>query len=163
MIDRTTSKDRRDLVKVSFPLEPGEWQDLEAESMWAKPVRPGEYRVENVPFYAYDVSAEDVVDASPRDGVLTFTGVSERGGHSTYRLLLSDGISTNDPRFLTYWTQLQSMGCSHEGANSRWLAVDVPPDADIYKVYSLLEEGQNQGVWSFDEGHCGHPVAKQNG
>jgi len=160
MEERTHSQNGKGLVKVSFPLEPGQWPDLEAENMWAEPVRPGKYRVENVPFYAYDVSAEDVVDASPRDGVLTFTGISERGGHSTYRLLLSDGISTHDPRFLTHWSQLQSMGCSYEGANSKWLAVDVPPRADIYRVYSMLEEGQDEAIWSFDEGHCGHPVVK---
>ena len=41
------------------------------------------------------------------------------------------------------------------------LAVDVPPKADIYEVYSLLEAGEQNGVWEFDEGHCGHPLVEQ--
>lgn len=163
MIDRNEPQSRENLVKVSFPLKPGEWPGLEAENMWAEPLKSGKYRVVNIPFYVYGVSAEDVVDATSIDGVLSFTRVAERGGHSTYRLLLEDGIGITDSRFISHWIPLESMGCSFEGANSRWLAVDVPPQTDIYEVYSQLENGQNHGVWSFDEGHCGHPVAKRNG
>ncbi len=151
------------LVKISFPLKPGEWSGLEAENMWAEPLSPGKYRLENIPFYVYGVSAEDIVQANLHDDVLTFQGVVERGGHSTYRLLLTDGIGIKDPRFLAYWDRLESMGCSFEGANKKWLAVDVPPAADIFKVHSVLNEGQNAGIWSSDEGHCGHPAVKRNG
>jgi hypothetical protein len=153
----------KQLVKVSFPLKPGEWEGLEAENMWAEPVGIGKYRVENTPFYAYGVSAGDIVNAESRGGVLTFAGIAERGGHSTYRLLLSDQVDVRDSRFVALWSQLQSMGCTYEGASSKWLAVEVPPHADIYKAYSLFEEGEEQGTWTFDEGHCGHPVAKRNG
>ena len=41
MDERTHSQNGKGLVKVSFPLEPGQWLDLEAENMWAEPVRPG--------------------------------------------------------------------------------------------------------------------------
>ena len=36
------------------------------------------------------------------------------------------------------------------------LAVDVPPDTDINVVYTLLDKGEKDGIWSFEEGHCGH-------
>jgi hypothetical protein len=34
----------------------------------------------------------------------------------------------------------------------------VPPDVDIFKVYDLLERGLDEEAWTFEEGHCGHPV-----
>jgi uncharacterized protein DUF4265 len=60
--------------------------------------------------------------------------------------------------FRTAWERLQALGCTYEQASSHLLLVDVPPHADIYAVYVLLEEGENAGVWDFEEGHCGHPL-----
>jgi hypothetical protein len=147
-----------DLVKIRFQLKPGEWEGLEAENVWAEPVKPNEYRIANVPFYVYGVSAEDTVHAAPLDGVMTFTGIAQRGGHSTYRLLLQGDSSSEDPQFLKYWKPLENIGCTFEVGNRKWLAVDVPESTNIYDAYSLFENGEKDGIWSFDEGHCGHPV-----
>jgi hypothetical protein len=162
MIDRAMPSTDGGLVKVSFPLDPQEWEGIEAENMWAQPVENGKYRIQNIPFYAYGVSAEDIVNTTLIQGVLTFASVARRGGHSTYRILLSDGIYLQEGTVMNLWGQMQALGCTYEGANSKWLAVDVPPSAEIYKVYSLLEQGEEAGVWSFDEGHCGHPVLGRN-
>ena len=35
-------------------------------------------------------------------------------------------------------------------------SVDVPKTANIQKVFAMLETGESQGVWGFEEGHCGH-------
>jgi hypothetical protein len=32
-------------------------------------------------------------------------------------------------------------------------SVDVPPTADIYDVYDILEKGHHDGVWIFQTGH----------
>ena len=37
----------------------------------------------------------------------------------------------------------------------RVMAIDVPPHVDVFKMYSLLEQGMDEGKWSFEEGHCG--------
>lgn len=58
--------------------------------MWAEALGAGEYRLCNVPFYAFDVSYEDVVGAVKEAVGLAFTFVIRRGGHSTYRLLLNE-------------------------------------------------------------------------
>jgi Domain of unknown function (DUF4265) len=39
-------------------------------------------------------------------------------------------------------------GCTFESANPRYIAVDMPPSADVTALYELLERGKEQGVWS---------------
>lgn len=57
--------------------------------------------------------------------------------------------------------ELSSLGCEFEAITERFRAIDVPPPSDIYQVYDVLERGQDQGLWLFEEGHVGH-VLKAN-
>jgi len=84
---------------------------------------------------------------------IAFSHVLSHAGHSTYRMFVHQW-----PRFDEYWSPIQAMGCSYE--EGIVLAVDVPPASDIEKVYSLLEAGEDSGVWGFEEGHCGHTVGR---
>ena len=144
---------RRGLVRVLFQLEPGAWHGSVTERLWAEPVGLRQYRLNNSPFFAFGVSLGDIVFAEEREGQLMFVGVSIRGGHSTYRIRLTEGKRES---FHSYWEGLQLLGCSYE--EGQVLAVDVPPGTDIYKVYALLEAGESAEVWEFEEGHCGHPL-----
>ena len=140
-----------DLVRVLFHLEAG--QESATERLWAESIGGGRYRLRNSPFFAFGVSAGDVVFAKDIEGETTFAGVSIYGGHSTYRLKVVPG---GDAEFRLYWTALQQAGCSYE--QGQVLAVDVPTGADIYEIYAQLEAGEAAGVWEFEEGHCGHPL-----
>jgi len=142
-----------DLVRVVVELEPSEWHGNATERLWAEPVGDGRYRLRNTPFFAFGVSNGDIVFAEVRDGALSMTGVSIRGGHSTYRLKLSER-GRGAPAFKRSWLPLQAIGCTFE--EGPVLAVDVPASADIYAVYGLLEAGADSGAWDFEEGHCGH-------
>jgi uncharacterized protein DUF4265 len=116
--------------------------------------------VDNSPFYVYGISFGDVVTAVPDGARLLFDRVIERGGHSTYRIKLPAG--TDHRYFLTYWPALEALGCSYEGSSAgvrRLYAIDVPPEADIHEVYRMLEEGENEGRWEFEEGHYCSPDA----
>jgi hypothetical protein len=147
------------LVKVRFELPSDAWHGFGGESVWAEPVGEGRYRVRNVPFYVHGISLGDIITARQVEGEgLLFTGVLLRGGHSTYRIFLEENV--NGETFAKYWDPLQVLGCTYERATKRLLAIDVPPNADIYVVYELLEVGERAGVWSFQEGHCGHPLRK---
>ena len=141
------------LRKLFFRLEEGAWHGSATESLWAEPVQGGRYRLRNSPFYAFGVSAEDVVFAQEEEGLLFFTGVSLRGGHSTYRIMKVQGLRPED--FERYWEPLRQAGCSYEAGPGRLLAVDVPSKADLQHVYTLLEQGEQAGVWHFEEGHHG--------
>src|SRR5438034_801568 len=139
------------LVKVSFELNSKDWPSIKSERLWAEELNPGEYLIRNSPFYMYGISAGDIVYARNVDGILTFVGIASRGGHSTYRILLKPSQSIEAPEFLNVWKPLEGIGCTYELAKSRWLAVDVPPETDIFAAYRLLEKGEGAGVWTFEE------------
>jgi len=152
-------------VKVRFELDVSDWHGHGSETLWAEPVAENEQRIlqiRNSPFFAKGINNLDVVKAkfSENDVVGDFIEVIERGGHSTYMLLMQPA----DTRFLSYWTKLERLGCSYESMRvdlsigRRLLySVDVPPTTDIHEVYELLERGQDQGVWMFQEGYARTP------
>lgn len=147
------------LVKLTFPLDANAWHGSATETLWAEWVTDSQYRLRNTPFYAYGVGTEDVVFAHEQDGRLVFAGVAQHGGHSTYRIIKAKGSDLI--RFQERWALLQKLGCSYEEGPGGLLAVDIPPDVDIHVAYSLLEQGEEMRVWSFEEGHCGHLLQVQ--
>lgn len=142
-----------ELVKVALPLGP----ELPGyETVWASP-EDGGYALNNIPLLAFGVSNGDVVDVVvEQDGQLTFAGVRRRGGHSTYRVAFPADAAENERRIAL--EPLRSLGCGFERGPSRMVAVDVPPQVDIHAVYSVLERGMGEDRWTFEEGHCGHPL-----
>jgi hypothetical protein len=156
-----------DLVKITFQLDHTDWHGQASETLWAEPLAkasPGSaYQLRNTPFFVRGVSFRDTVRvAAGREGSqLEFSGVIDRGGHSTY-LLLAPPISADFDR---YWAKLQSLGCTYESKTQTTslgdrilYAVDVPAPSDIYAVYSVLEEGERNNIWMFQESHVGHKI-----
>jgi hypothetical protein len=83
-----------EFVKISFPLsEEDQVGSLKSEGLWAVPLGDGRYRVQNIPFFLYGVSLEDIVSAEQVDGFLTFREVVSSSGHSTYRVFLRDPVA----------------------------------------------------------------------
>ncbi len=153
----TSDRSRPGLVKVMFVLEPGAWHGSATETLWAAPVGPGQYRLENSPLYALGVSYQDVVSAKDVDSCLShLQEVVRRSGHSTYRIIKKKGAEGS---FEEMWMPLAAAGCTYQQGPNSLLSVDVPPPANISAVYQHLEAGETAGAWSFEEGHCGHPVA----
>ena len=138
-----------DTILVSFPLDDGSFENLHSRR-----INADDYIIDNSPFYVYDISHGDTVTVEHRSGRVLFVSVKERGGHSTYRLRLASGQTHN--QFLISSEQIRAHGCTFEGSGAgdqRLYAIDVPPAADIRKIYSLLEEGEERGEWEFEEAH----------
>jgi hypothetical protein len=147
------------LTKIRFALSAEDQAaGVEAENLWAATLEDRRYRIDNVPFYVYGISLDDVVRAEEIDGRLVFREVVSRSGHSTYRVLVKDSAGVSSAGFTRLWLALEELGCGREIASRRWIAIDVPPTTNVFSVYRILESGEEQGVWSFDEGHCGHKV-----
>ena len=119
--------------------------------------RGNRFRIDSVPFYVYGVSSEDVVVANEVEGRLRFQEVATRGGHSTYRVMVNDPAGYESEAFQRLWARLRELGCIYEVAKRRWITIDVPPDSDVFAVYRTLEAGAADGVWTFEEAHCGNP------
>ena len=144
------------LAKVFFQLPADAISDT--ESLWAEPLGAMRYRLQNIPFYLRGYSYDDIVVAYPnKEGTLLVRDGYKRGGHSTYRIFTHDK-STTAVSDHALWKQLHEAGCTHERATENLYAIDVPPSADIRLVYEILESGEQEGLWDFEEGHCGHAL-----
>jgi Domain of unknown function (DUF4265) len=157
--DPRSHQQAHERVKIRFALSPEDSEDgVDAENLWAEDLGRGRFVVDGIPFYVYGVSNRDTVAASMIDDRLCFDKVVDRGGHSTYRVLVKDDAGSSGADFNSLWEQLKGLACSCEVARRRWIAIDVPAHADADAVYGILESGQASGVWTFEEAHCGHPL-----
>lgn len=147
-----------DLLKVVLELEPSDWHSFSAENMWAEDLDGGRFRLRNSPFAAYGYSLNDVVLGEMREDRIVVTRVLFHSGHSTYRAILAPTASIRSPIFQEHWAPLAEIGCTFEQSEDHLLAIDVPPGADIHRTYRFLEKGEKDGVWDFEEAHCGHSV-----
>jgi hypothetical protein len=138
-------------VKVAFDLDPANKQGYETETVWAEPLGGDQFRLLNSPFFVFGVSAEDLVSAIKiQEGVYKFQRVLHKAGHSTYRIFLQSG-TINEEAFQGRWGAIQTLGASFESGNGRFVSVDVPPGADGLKIRTLLKQGEEEGVWVFEE------------
>lgn len=143
-------------VMVAFPAGKGHHRIV--ERMHAIDEGNDRFVLDNSPFYAYGVSFGDTIAATMQDGELVFTRVVARGGHSTYRIQLPAGCDHD--AFLNHWSKFEGMGCSYEGSSAnpqRLYAIDVPSGVDVRAVYRLLEKGEADGAWEFEEAHYCDP------
>jgi hypothetical protein len=149
-----------EMVKMLVRVPPQDRQGITAETMWAERVGADRFRLANTPFWVRDLSFRDVVFARVRRGILTYAGVSLRGGHSTCWMVIR--VARTDEAFVRRWARLHELGCRYEGAGGRTFAIDVPPEAPFDLVESLLEAGADGGIWDYEVAHRGHlPVARE--
>src|SRR6185295_16568999 len=99
---------------LKFDLDASDWHGHGSETLWAAPVRDTEwrnFRIMNSPFFTRGISYLDTVRASPTGNrfIFDFDHVVERGGHSTYMVVVHE-----EPRFGVYWSLLETIGCTYE-------------------------------------------------
>ncbi len=143
------------LVKVLFSLQQDEdgYPPVASESLWAKPTTEGLFELDNIPFYAQGVSCKDVVAAEPSvEGTFTFKGVVKRSGHSTIRV-----VALKHDEMQPLQQELERLGASWEGSGQpRLIAVDVPPEVDIQRIWHFLQGGMNEGRWDYEDAAIQH-------
>lgn len=138
--------------KIVARIEEGAWHGHTTETLWAERIDDNRYRLRSVPFFVCALSVEDIVTTRREDDVDVITGVSLYGGHSTYRIFLSEGILPESNSFRKHWQPLADLGCTYERGTERLFAVDIPPAADLHVAYDLFAKGETAGVWDFEEG-----------
>lgn len=130
------------------------WLDLKMVSPRATWRNNGRYRLDNTPWFALGVAADDVVAASAdEEGVLWFTDRIEWSGRLTIRvILLSEGPLAGDLQAVL--DSFAPLGVSGEGALPTYaiVALDIPPDVDKATVKARLRAGETDGSWAYEEG-----------
>jgi hypothetical protein len=130
------------LVRIRVPLEPAPGAPGPADDwVWAEPLGSGRFRVESCAFFAYGISRDDVVHASPAQGdeAPRLEEVVEKGGHRTLRVALAASVELRDPSVQGLLERLLELGCTHETLRPKLVALDVPPEADVTIVAELLQ------------------------
>ena len=124
--------------KVLFRV-PEDDGSANVETLWATSLGEDEYKLDNSPFYAYSVSWEDVVYApyDPNEKRAIFQRVLKKSGNRTVRVVFDataeDGESPDE-----VLEGLLAIGCTYEGANRRYLSINIPPGVQLQDVRAFL-------------------------
>jgi len=130
--ERTSKNDGLVKVRLQGP-------DEEIETLWARPLGDQLFELANTPWYAFGLSWHDVIEARVQtpEGFPEFVRVARKSGHRTVRVILSPpaDVSAESQSVLD---GLRALGCGYEGMRSRFIAVNVPPGADLMAVRQFL-------------------------
>jgi hypothetical protein len=144
-----------DRVKVVVKLEKDEddYPPADYEGLWARPLGEGLFQIDNVPFFARSIANGDVVSASHMEQQLRFLEVVKPSGHSTLRLIIHDEDDVPAVKAL-----LEELGCSIERSHIPGLiSVDVPPTVSMATLKPVLDEGEAQERWGYEEACLASP------
>ena len=132
--------EEKPLTKVAFRDDD---DDGKVETLWAYDLGEDLYQLDNTPWYQYGVSWKDVIEAVPEsEGEFPlFRRVVEKSGYRTLRVALEE------PATAEFLDEIKQLGCSFEGANRRYIAIDLPPSIDLQKIADFLAE--NDMRWEY--------------
>lgn len=149
-------------VKIYFELaqEQEGYPPDKYESLWAVEVGPGEFQVDNIPFYVRGISSGDIV-AADRDveGHLHFKSLIRSSGNSVFRLYVFDEGRVPELRKL-----LGGLGYESELSQiPNLIAVEISASKPIHPFLDLIVQKSEQGQLEYQEGALRHELQKPAG
>lgn len=133
--------------KILFHLQ-DQWHESSTETLWAEIISKDTFQVKNIPFYIKGISYDDIIKANNKDELYEYNSIVKKSGHSTYRIIQL----ANKEIFTKKLKILEKIGCTYEQGMKALYAIDVPIDTDVNRVYQILEEGEKEMIWDFEEG-----------
>ena len=132
-------------AKVLFRVVAGDGS-ANVETLWAYDLGENRYKIDNSPFYAYGVSWGDTVLAphSAAEGFPTFHSVLSKSGNRTIRIIFDPPVATGNASDQMLQGPV-GLGCDFEGANPRYVVLNIPPVVDLRAVVGYLIE--QQATW----------------
>jgi hypothetical protein len=118
------------------------------ETLWAIPLGDDRYKLDNSPFYAYGVSWQDTVFApfDAQEGLPTFQSVVAKSGNRTIRVIFDPPVSPGNASDHVL-QGLVALGCSYEGANPKYMSVNIPTGVELSDVRSHF--AQHSAQWEY--------------
>ena len=128
------SDQNRHLSKILFSSEVGR-----VETLWVISLGNNLYQLDNSPWFAYGVSWQDVIEAiaTKENELPVFRRVVKKSGNRTLRLLL-DPPAGESEKSQGILNKLIELGCSYEGANPKYIAINIPPPIDYWSICDFL-------------------------
>jgi hypothetical protein len=127
-------------AKVLFRV-PNEDDTAEVETLWAYDLGSDRYKLDNLPYYAYGVSCDDIVLApfDEYEEFPTFQSVVSKSGNRTIRIIFDVPVEPgNESEGLV--NKLVSLGCHFEGANKKFIVINIPPSVELTTVAELVND-----------------------
>ena len=141
----------RPLVKIQAEI--AGLEGLDGEQLWAEPLGDDLYRIESLPFYAYDVHFRDIIRAvqrAPDDELLTVVEVVRPSGYKTLRVMFDMELPHEEVEHLL--GALTARKVEYEHSEGYFYALNVPPDADYEGVCRMLWSLENAGSLNYETG-----------
>jgi len=128
------------LVKILFNFYSDILDEQTTETMWAEVIdtEKGYYKIDNIPFYVPMLASGDIVFAEYDNDqqMLSYRETVEHSGNSTIHIIIMD----DELEMPTLTKILVELGCSYEGMNDKYLALEIPADVDYVPVKRILDQ-----------------------
>ena len=121
---------------------PEEW-----ESLWEIPMGNNKFKIDNIPFYAKNLSCDDIVEAIPNRDDYVFKNIVISSENSTIRVVIYDLMDERSVR-----NELVSLGCSSEGTGTLGLIAVNVPKYTLNDVLNFMENAFADERLDFEEG-----------
>ncbi|MCW6004605.1 DUF4265 domain-containing protein [Micromonospora sp. CPCC 205371] len=137
-------------VQVWFPMSGG---PAIALGLGAEALAPDRVRLPSAPWAALNAAKGDIFRVQRElDGKLWAQEKLEASGYCAIRVVLASDsplgpLDTATEAILEKFTALGATGSGMFGL----AVIDVPPDVDLYLVRRLLDTGQGDDWWDYDE------------
>lgn len=144
-----------DLIKIWVKFVPREgWLPYDTEGLWAEPIDGHHGRVRSVPFLANGIAFGDVLSYTfGEDATRWATGRVEASGHCTIRVLpVPTGPLGPSAEAVHRCFAPWGLGGEAYSKELPLVALDVPADADLTGIKSLLDRGVEDGWWYYETG-----------
>mgnify|MGYP001477606708 CR=1 FL=1 len=120
-------------VKVNFVYYDLD-EELATESVWAEKEN-NYYRIKNIPFFAPNISYDDLISVEEDEEELFFDDIIETSGNSTLQIII---YNKNDIADIT--KMIEHFGCGWEGSHLEgYISVNVPKKVNYIKVKEFLD------------------------
>lgn len=140
MIVRIMSEDLEPNAKVRF-IVPDEDGEVDIETLWAFNLGDDMYKIDNLPYFAYGVSWNDVVLAPfDEDGHFpTYKHVVSKSGNRTIRIFF-DVKFTESSESSALLDKLVADGCDFENCNGRLVVLSIPKTVELNRIADQLND-----------------------
>lgn len=117
------------------------------ESLWATELANNTCQLDNIPFYAFCYSCDDVVKIEKISDQYYVTDLIGPSGNSTVRLLFD-----HEEDLLQAKENFKSMDLESESSlSAKLLALNISKDRNYQEIRDTLENGENDGKWEYEE------------
>jgi len=140
-------KDKPVEVHVDLEVDDSGYPPVSSEFLWCIPATHGSYIVDNIPFYAREISMGDEVAADVSKGRLAFRCVLKPSANSTIRILVKRKEAQE-----RITSRLQEFGCNTEAMEGMPLiAVSLPPNSQLQRALAYIDEEADLGTVAIEE------------